>query len=194
MGQENRWLEQIVDRNREFRQRIRNDALPVARTPGTVGVITCMDPRVNLEAIGIPQFSADGACASPVRVMRTIGGIPEARSMVIGMFLAGIREFAVVMHTDCGCCLAYSKVDTIIENLRKNLSTTKFEQFQAEVGTPFREKLIEWLRAFEDPRDAVRSEIANLKTLAYVPDEAVFHGLLYDLETGAVEIVVNGYE
>ena len=120
--------------------------------------------------------------------------MPEARSLVIGMFLAGIREFAVLMHTDCGCCLAYSKVDTIIENLRRSLSPQKLERFQSEVGSPFRESLIAWLKAFEDPRDAVRNEISTLQGLSYVPDGVIFHGLLYDLETGAVEVVVNGYE
>lgn len=193
MGQDKRWLDQVLESNKKFQQRIHKESLPVARSPGSVAVITCMDPRVNLEAIGVPQFSEKGACESPVRVIRTIGAMPEARSMVIGMFLAGIREFAVVMHTDCGCCLAYSKIDTIIENLQKNLSPSKFDRFRAEVGTPLQENLIKWLKAFEDPRDAVRSEIKKLKSVSFVPDEAIFHGLLYELKSGAIEVVVNGY-
>ena len=131
MVDEARWLDLIVNENRGFRERIEPDALPVARTPGSFGVITCMDPRVNLEAIGIPQFEVKGECNSSVRIVRSIGAMPEARSLVIGMFLAGIREFAVLMHTDCGCCLAYSKVDTIIDNLRKSLSPQNFERFQS---------------------------------------------------------------
>ena len=168
--------------------------LPVQRTPGSVGVITCMDPRVNLEAIGIPQFGLNGESDSPIRVVRTIGAMPEARSLIIGTFLAGIREFVVLMHTDCGCCLAFSKVDTIIENLKRRLSPSKFERFHADIGDPFRENLIKWLKAFEDPRQAVREEIDNLRTLSFVPDDVVFHGLLYNLDSGKVEVVVNGYE
>lgn len=194
MVDETRWLDRIVGENRKFRERVESSTLPVQRTPGLFGVITCMDPRVNLEAIGIPQFGVKGEGRSSVRIVRSIGAMPEARSLVIGMFLAGIREFAVLMHTDCGCCLAYSKVDAIIENLRKRLSKRKFEQFQAEVGLPFREKLIAWLKAFENPRDAVRNEISLLKELSFVPDDVIFHGLVYHLETGAVEVVVNGYE
>src|SRR5215218_9604208 len=71
MTGETRWLDRMVDENRRFRARIRADALPVKRTPGSVGVITCMDPRVNLEAIGIPQFGANGESASPVRIVRS---------------------------------------------------------------------------------------------------------------------------
>ena len=194
MTGETRWLDSIIDENRRFRAKIRTEALPVKRTPGSVGVITCMDPRVNLEAIGIPQFGTNGESESPVRIVRSIGAMSESRSLVIGTFLAGIREFAILMHTDCGCCLAFSKVDIIIENLRKRLSPPKFEQFQAEVGEPFRENLIRWLKAFEDPREAVRDEIAAMRKLSYVPDDVMFHGLLYDLGSGAVEVVVNGYE
>src|SRR6185436_6732436 len=117
MTGETRWLDHMIDENRRFRARIRPEALPVKRTPGSVGVITCMDPRVNLEAIGIPQFGANGESESSVRIVRSIGAMSESRSLVIGTCLAGIREFAVLMHTDCGCCLAFSKIDTVIENL-----------------------------------------------------------------------------
>lgn len=194
MTDESRWLDHMIDENRRFRARIRTETLPVKRTPGSVGVITCMDQRVNLEAIGIPQFGANGESESSVRIIRNIGAMSESRSLVIGTFLAGIQEFAVLMHTDCGCCLAFSKVDTIIENLRKRLSPPKLEQFYAEVGEPFRENLMRWLKVFEDPREAVREEIAAMRKLSYVPDDVVIHGLLYDLGSGAVEVIVNGYE
>lgn len=59
---------------------------------------------------------------------------------------------------------------------------------------PSREKLIAWLKAFENSRDAVRNEISLLKELSFVPDDVIFHGLVYHLETGAVGVVVNGYE
>jgi carbonic anhydrase len=119
--------------------------------------------------------------------------MPEARSLVIGIFLAGIREFIVLMHTDCGCCLAFSRIDVIIENLKSRLSPSKFEQFKREIGEPFRANLLRWLKAFQDPRDAVRAEIEALRKLAFVPDDVVFHGLVYELASGNVEVAVNGY-
>lgn len=159
MADDIRWLDHILAANRHFQTRIKRSTLPIKRTPGSVGVITCMDPRVNLEAIGVPQFAESGELDSPVRIIRSIGAIPEARSLVIGTFLAGIREFAILMHTDCGCCLAFSKVDTIIENLKKRLTPEKLAAFRSDIGEPFRENLITWLKAFEDPRSAVRNEI-----------------------------------
>ena len=175
MTSETRWLDHILEANLKFQERIKPESLPVKRTPGSVAVVTCMDPRVNLEAIGIPPFGPNGETDSPVRVIRSIGGIPEARSLVIGTFLAGIREYVVLMHTDCGCCVAYSKIDTIVKNLEKRLSPARFAQFQNEVREPFRENLVKWLRAFEDPRQALRDEISSLRSLSYIPEDVVFH-------------------
>ena len=69
-----------------------------------------MDPRINLNACGIEPFAPDGAGLSEVRVIRTIGGMAEDRSLIVGIHLAGIREIAFVMHTDCGNCLAKAEV------------------------------------------------------------------------------------
>lgn len=194
MKSEPTWLDHIVAENRRFQNRICQEALPVKRTPGSFGVITCMDPRVNLEAIGIPRFGPSGECDSPIRIIRTIGAMAEPRSLLIGTFLAGIREFAVVMHTDCGCCLALTKIDLIIDNLQKRLSPTQLSKFRDEIGEPFRTNLINWLKAFDDPHKAIKDEIANILSLSFIPRDLVLHGLLYDLESGKVEVVVNGYE
>ena len=186
-------LDRILQANAEFQQRIDPDNLP-KRAPETVAVITCMDPRVNLDAIGIPPFSADGTAHSDVRIIRTIGGMAEPRSLIIGAFLAGIREFVLLMHTDCGCCLAHSKIDVIIENMEKRLDSAAFETFKAQIGEPFRANLMDYLKVFEDPRDALYREIADLRDQPFVPSDVVIHGLLYDTTNGEVEQVISGYD
>ncbi|MDH3474221.1 MAG: hypothetical protein OEM59_11065, partial [Rhodospirillales bacterium] len=76
------WLEEILESNRRFQQGIRRETHPVARAPCPHAVITCMDPRVNLEALGVASFAAAGAARSQVRVIRTIGAMSESRSLV----------------------------------------------------------------------------------------------------------------
>ena len=189
-----RWLDTILLANAKFRGRVQPDKLPVQRTPGSVAVITCMDPRVNLEAMGIPGFTEAGEGQSSVRVIRTAGAMAEPRSLVIGIFLAGIREIALVMHTDCGCCLAFSRIDSIIENMQKHLTSSQWQEFKHTVAEPFRENLRVWLKAFEDPREAVTREIAVLKALPFMPQNVIIHGLLYELASGNIDVVLNGYE
>ena len=186
-------IKDILVANNHFQQRISKAKLP-NRAPESLAIITCMDPRINLESIGIPAFSPDGEGHSDIRIIRSIGAMAEPRSLVVGMFLAGIREFVVLMHTDCGCCLAHAKINTIIENMERRLDSTEYQSFKSHIGEPFRINLMEWLKVFEDPRDAVQGEIADIRTQPFVPKDILLHGLLYNTATGAVDVVVNGYK
>ena len=188
------WLDGIVAANAAFIGRVHIDKLPVARTPSPYAVITCMDPRVNLECIGIRPFGDEGEGRSHVRVIRTIGGMSDSRSLVIALFLAGVQELAIVMHTDCGCCLAASKIDTIVQNLERTLGNARFGHFRAQIGEPFGERLGIWLKVFRDPRDAVRREVQLVRGLPFVPESVPVHGMVFELATGKIDVVVNGYD
>ena len=98
------------------------------------------------------------------------------------------------MHTDCGCCLAHSKIDTIIDNMEENLGPGKLAEIHEMVGEPYWENLRERLHAFEDPREAVSNEVASIRQSPFVPESLIVHGLVYDLPSGAVEVIVDGYE
>ena len=187
-----RWLDQIVEANNAFQARIQPNKLPVAQQPGQ-GLITCMDPRINLEAIGIPSFGEDGSGSSFVRIIRTLGGMAEYRSIIVGTYLANIKEIVLMTHTDCGCNKAYTKIDTLIENMSNRLSADDFNAFKAELGEPFRENLLGYLRAFQDPYEALADEIASLKRLPFIPNDLVLHGLVYKVEDATVDVIVNGY-
>lgn len=193
MVEEIRWLDSLVERNRSFAARADKDSLPVARTPGRVALITCMDPRVNPEALGIDPFGSSGQGTSDVRVIRTIGGMAEDRSLIIGIHLAGIKEFAVVMHTDCGNCLAKQRIDKIADSLQATMSPKDFGSFRDRLGAEWPASLIHHLKAFEDPRDAVQQEIASIRNKPFVPKDVIVHGLVYTLETASLEVIVNGY-
>ena len=191
---EPRWLDQVKLENGRFRKRIVSSQLPVQRAQSSIAVITCMDPRVNLAAIGIAPFGETGEAHSVIRVIRTIGAMADPRSLVIGVFLAGIRELAIVMHTDCGCCLAHSKIDLIADNLQKGLTAAQVQDFRKSIGEPFSDRLRLWLKAFQSPADAVKQEIAAIRAYPFVPQSIILHGLIYELATGHVEVVIDGYE
>lgn len=188
------WLETLSGANTAFRGQIQLDQLPVQREPCPNAIITCMDPRVNPAALGIAPFRDTGAGDSQVRVIRTIGAVPEMRSLLIGIHMAGFKEIAIVMHTDCGCCLAYDRIDAIIENMQKTLRADQWQDMQNRLGEPFRENLMAELRAFQDPREAVRAEVARLRQEPFVPGDLVVHGLVYELATAQLEVVVDGYQ
>ena len=142
MTVESRWLDNLVERNKAFTARVDENSLPVARTPGRAALITCMDPRVNPEALGIDPFGSRGQGSSDVRIIRTIGGMAEDRSLIVGIHLAGIKEFAVVMHTDCGNCLAKQRIDKIADGLQATMAPEDFESFRDRLGDAGRRRLL----------------------------------------------------
>ncbi len=180
-------LAEMLQANRAFQANIDVQRLP-KRAPETMAVITCMDPRINLEALGIAGFGADGSGNSDVRIIRTIGGRADVRSLVIGTFLAGINEYVVLMHKDCGCCLAHSKLDVIRQNMEARLAPDQRERLGRFSDTEF----AEWLQTFADPYEAVKTEVEMIKSFPFMPTDIVVHGLVYDVGTGAVEVVVEG--
>ena len=75
-----------------------------------------------------------GSTTSTVRVIRTIGGMAEERSLLVGIFLADISEIVLLMHTDCGCCLAYNNIDVIISRMARAFACNKREPLQSGAG------------------------------------------------------------
>lgn len=188
------WLGSLLGANAAFRRGADPARLPVARSPGRRALVTCMDPRVNLAALGVEPFDANGAGGSDVRVVRTIGAVAEDRSLLVGIHLAGIGEIAVVTHTDCGNALAKQRVEAIAASLEARMRPPAYEAFRARVGEPFAEQLVRWLRAFDDPYAAVREEVARIRSNPLVPDGTVVHGLVYDLAAARLDLVLDGYE
>jgi carbonic anhydrase len=187
------WLDTLLEANAAFQQRRHIDQLPVQRQPCPYAIITCMDPRVNLEAFGIPPFAADGAARSQVRVIRTIGAMSDSRSLIIGIHMAGFKEIALIGHTDCGGGLAFERIDTIVNHMQNTLRDDQWRHLQEDIGEPFRANLMKMLKVFQDPREAVKAEIQLLRQQPFIPDELILHGLLYELATGRLEVVVDGY-
>lgn len=187
------WLSTLLARNAAFRAKADPARLPVARTPGRFGLVTCMDPRLNPAALGLDGFGPDGGGGGGVRVIRTIGGMADDRSLIVGIHLAGIREFAFVTHTDCGNCLAKARIDAIADSLRATMPADDHKAFAASIGGDDPATLVAYLKAFDDPRVAVEREIAAVRRKPFVPADVILHGLVYDLSTATLELVVDGY-
>lgn len=185
------WLQQIIQANEDFRARIAPDNITKEAAPCPYAIITCIDPRVNLESVGIAPFSPDGRANSQVKIIRTAGATPEYRSLLMGIHLAGFKEIAVIVHTDCGMSLAHQKIDTIIDSMRKRISPAKFQEFQDSIGRPFRENLLEWFGAFQDPRAAVKKQVQAIKNHPIAPADLIVHGLLYNVSSGKVELITS---
>ena len=96
------------------------------------------------------------------RIGQVAGAIPGG---------GGEVHFIVLQHTDCG-----------ITRLAKDpaLLTRYFQIPDEELKT----------KAVSDPRAAVALDVASLRAVPALPGEWLISGLVYDVATGLVEIVV----
>jgi len=188
-GAGSKWADEILLANAQFRAQIDPNTLQVERPAGARAVVTCMDPRVNLQAIGVQPFDGSGAMTSPVRVIRTLGGVADERSLAVAIHLAGIREIAVLTHTDCGAMAAWTRVDAVAESLEARLSPGALNELRSRLCDLNAKTLRKWLMAFEDPARAALREVERVRQLSVVPRDVEVIGLVLDLEDGSVRVV-----
>ena len=141
-------------------------------------IIACVDPRVDPR--DILGFTPPEAV-----VIRNIGGrVTPAVFETMGLLdrvaqvegeVPGAGEavnLIVLHHTDCGSMRLAASPD---------LLATYFGIDPAEVPA----------KAVTDPRTAVAVDVATLKSASFLPATWIVSGLVYDLHTGALDVVVR---
>jgi carbonic anhydrase len=146
-------------------------------------------PNVKAIVIGCADMRVDPAHVLGIRpgeavVMRNIGGritpgLLEQLGLlgrigeVAGQIPGGGGEFHIIVlqHTDCGITRLVGDPAMLAD------------YFQVQEGE-LRKK------AVNDPRAAVTADVAALRAIPALPGEWLISGLVYDVATGLVEIVV----
>jgi carbonic anhydrase len=175
-------LDSMLERNKDFAAQQSAagtllPSLPRALPKVKAVIIGCADMRVDpAHVLGIKPGEAV--------VMRNIGGrvTPELLEQlgllgrigqVAGAIPGGGGEFHIIVlqHTDCGITRLVN--DPV-------LLTRYFQIRDEELKT----------KAISDPRAAVAMDVASLRAVPALPDKWLISGLVYDVATGLVEIVV----
>jgi len=141
-------------------------------------IISCADPRVDpAHILGLEPGEAV--------VLRNVGGrVTPGTLQLLTMLLqvptganasasanASPFQLIVLHHTDCGITRLASNTEMIAEYF----------------GVPPAELPA---KAIADPRAAVASDIAMLRAIPEVPSAILVSGLVYDTETGLIDVVV----
>lgn len=182
------WISEAMEANATFLARIDADRLMRERPSGRV-VITCMDSRINLEAIGIPSFDVDGHNASRVAIIRTAGARCPEPSLFIALFKAGVTEVLVVGHTDCAAVAAHTEITPVLDEMRASVDPADAAAFFDAIGASRDDDVKGWLGTIPGPAEGVLRQIAAIRSLPFVPDGLVVDGLVYDVDTGEVHPV-----
>ncbi|MGA7625738.1 MAG: carbonic anhydrase [Candidatus Acidiferrales bacterium] len=175
-------LDHMLQRNKDFAAQqsaagALMPSLPQAMPNVKAIIIGCADMRVDpAHVLGIKP--------GEVVVLRNIGGrvtpgLLEQLGLlgrigeVAGRIPGGGREFHIIVlqHTDCGITRLAGD---------PGLLGHYFQIREAELKT----------KAVSDPRAAIAVDVASLRAIPALPSEWFISGLLYDVATGLVEIVV----
>jgi carbonic anhydrase len=167
-------IETLIQRNEAYASKGFRTGLRMMPSMKTT-IIGCVDPRVDpYDILGLEPGEA--------AVIRNVGGrIFPSTLQTMGMLRVVSKanggelgpgwNLIVLHHTDCGInCLVHSP-----DLLAKHFG----------VGTADLEPL-----SITDPRKSVAVDVAALKANPQLPGGFLVTGLVYDVETGLIEVVV----
>jgi len=135
-----------------------------------LAVLTCMDTRLSLRALGLGRQDA--------HVIRNAGGIvtdDALRSLLISHYLLGTNEVMVVNHTDCG--------------LMKETEEEMHQRIEQAAGLPPNSPI--QFHAFRDPFVNVREQLAKLDAHSWIHSELQIRGFVFDVRTAHLQEVTR---
>jgi carbonic anhydrase len=175
-------LDSMLERNKDFATRqsaagTLPPSLPRAMPNVKALIIGCADMRVDpAHVLGIKLGEAVvlrniGGRITPVLLeeLGLLGRIGQVARQAPGG--GGEFHLIVLQHTDCGITRLADDPDKLAHY---------FQIPEGELKT----------KAITDPRAAVAADVALLRTIPALPAEWLVSGLVYDVATGLVEIVV----
>jgi carbonic anhydrase len=152
------------------------DALPLV-------ALTCIDARLNPlipEVLGVPE--------TQFIWLRNAGNIitgplsSTLRSMALACLVKGGKEIVVIGHTDC---LVGKSTMLKLTDAMKNLGIDRAR---------LPENLIEYFGMFSSERQNVMKAVEHIRNSPLISPAMPIHGLLVDIQTGRLELLVNGYQ
>jgi len=169
------FLETITPRNAEFAQAGHWDQLRIIPSTKTI-LIGCLDPRVDpMDVLGLQSGEA--------AIIRNIGGrinpaLVETLVLLPTVARAAGQEMGlgwnliILHHTDCGIIGCYKHAPDL---LASHLGVTRAALDAMSIT---------------DPRKAVARDVASYQAEANLPSGFMISGLVYDVASGKIEVVV----
>lgn len=185
-------IDEILAYNEQF---VQQNKLPIfGHTPRKrMAVVTCMDCRLvqmfeqalDLKRGDVIELRTAGATISEPERQGSENDL--IRSLAGGIYLLGVREVAVIGHTQCG--LAH--VDPTVLTASMQALGVDPQALIEEEKLGDVKGLVSWLGAFDEVHINVKQVVNVIRNSPYLPKIPV-HGLVIDIETGKLEMVDKG--
>lgn len=183
-------LNSIIEHNRTFVENKEYEAYRTSKFPDKkIIVITCMDTRL-VELLPKAMNFKNG----DVKVIKNAGGIISQpfgsvmRSVLVALYELNADEVIVVGHHECG--MASLNADHMIQEMINRGVSEEVMSTLENSGI----KLTKWLRGFDNVTAAVEHTVDVIKKHPLLPPNIPVHGMVIDPTTGALDLVVEGYD
>ncbi len=154
-------IDDVLERNRFY---------ALGHVPGVLSprprkhlaILTCMDTRLTLAAMGLNEGDA--------HIVRNAGAVvtdDAVRSLLVSHHLLGTEEFMIIGHTDCGLN------KTTDEELTRQLDA-RFGPSHAPVA----------FHAFRDVEAHIRAQFDKLRAHPWLAPEVTIRAFIFDVQTG----------
>lgn len=182
-------IDEILAHNERF---VQQSQLPIiGHAPRKhMAVVTCMDCRLVKmfeQALGLERgdvLELRTAGATIAENERKGAGSDLIRSLAGGIYLLGVREVAVIGHTQCG--LAHAN-PTALTAAMQALGVDPQQLIEREKLGDIN-GLLRWLGVFHEVHVNVQEVVKVIRTSSFLPKIPV-HGLVIDITTGKLEMV-----
>ncbi|MCU6795501.1 carbonic anhydrase [Paenibacillus sp. WQ 127069] len=154
-----------------------------------IAILTCMDTRlVELLPKALNLRNGDAKIIKNAGAILTQPFGSAMRSILIAIYEMGAQEVLVIGHTNCGM----TNLDTgkMVDKFRAGgisdavLSTLENSGIRME----------RFLRGFNSPEEGVAHSVKIIRNHPLIPAHVPVHGFIMDAETGALEMIIDGYE
>ena len=173
-------LEDVLKDNKEFVDNFEGEEMP-HHAQKKLAILTCMDCR--LIDFFEPALGLERGDAKIIRnAGNTIVGEDAIRSIGAALYNLGAEEVMVVGHTECG--MAGADADALKEKMiARGIAEEDIAQYD----------LAEWIGGFESEEQNVIDVVGKIKNHPLIPDDVPVHGLIIDIVTGELKVLVDGY-
>jgi len=182
-------LEQILEHNRRFVAEREYEQFRTSRFPDKkMVIVTCMDTRL-VELLPRAMNLRNG----DVKIVKNAGALVSQpfgnimRSVLVAIYELGAKEVLVVGHHDCG--MTGIDPGRVIDRMKR--AGIRQEVFDTLEHSGFH--LSRWLTGFDTVRESVEKSVSIIRNHPLLPPGIPVHGLIIDPETGALEVVTEGY-
>lgn len=183
-------LDEILSYNKAFVQNKDYEQFKSTRFPyKKMLVFSCMDTRLTQllpKALNLNNGDAKIIKNAGAVIMHPFGSM--MRSIIVAIYELQAEEVFVIGHHGCGM----SSIDTnsMQEKMIERGVTVETLNTLKHSGIDLKT----WLHGFDCVIDSVKESVSKIKNHPLVPNNIYVHGLIMDPETGALDLIINGYE